>query len=87
MEISRNLHPQHTASDKTLVDGRICSHTPAMFTPKNPTSYEILQYLYVDDGAFPFGTWRDLQQWMELIHQHFGRFRLEMHIAQTKCVF
>ncbi len=23
-----------TASDKTLVDGRICSRTPAMFTPK-----------------------------------------------------
>ena len=34
-----------TASDKTLVDGRICSRTPAMFTPKKPTSYEILQCL------------------------------------------
>ena len=31
-----------TASDKTLVHGRICIHTPAMFTSKKPTSYEIL---------------------------------------------
>ena len=31
-----------TASDKTLVHGRICIHTPAMFTSKKPTSYDIL---------------------------------------------
>ena len=47
---------------------------------KKLTAYEILQCLYVDDGAFPFGTRVDLQHGMELIY-HFARFGLEMHIG------
>jgi len=39
------------------------------------------QCLYVDDGAFPFGTREDLQRGMELIHHHFPRFRLKMQIG------
>ena len=50
------------------------------------------QCLYVDDGAFPFGTREDLQCGMELIHHHFARFGLEMQIgcgtleSKTECV-
>ncbi len=50
-----------TATNKNLADGKICSHAPAMFKSKKLTAYEILQCLYVDDGAFPFGT-RDYQR-------------------------
>ncbi len=50
-----------TATDKSLADGKICSHTSAMFKSKKLTAYEILQCLYVDDGTFPFGTREDLQ--------------------------
>jgi hypothetical protein len=56
-----------TTANEHLAEGKICSHTPAMFKSKKLTAYEILQCLYVDDGAFPFGTREDLQRGMELI--------------------
>ncbi len=74
------LNVMMTANDK-LSEGRICSHTPAMFTSKSLTAYKILQYLYVDDIGIPFGMRKDLQQGMELIFHHFARFGLEMHIG------
>ena len=82
-----------TAADEHLAEGKICSHTPAMFRSEKLTAYGILQCLYVDDGAFPFGTREDLQQGMELVYHHFARFGLEMHIGcsaselKTECVF
>jgi hypothetical protein len=84
------LNVMTTADDK-LSGGRICSHTPAMFTSKSLTVYEILQCLYVDDIGIPFGMRKDLQQGMELNFHH--RFGLEMHIGQgetaskTECIF
>jgi hypothetical protein len=69
-----------TASKDNLINGKICSHTPAMSTLKTLTAYKILQCLYIDVGAFPFGTREDLKKGMELVHHHFGRFGLEMHI-------
>jgi hypothetical protein len=50
-----------TAAGADLIDGKICNHTPAMFRSNKLTAYEILQCLYVDDGAFPFGSREDLQ--------------------------
>ncbi len=70
-----------TASNDKLINGKICSRTPAMFTSKNLTAYEILQCIYVDDGAFPFGSRKYLTRDMELIFHHFGRFGVEMHIG------
>jgi hypothetical protein len=81
------------AANKNLTNGKICSHTPAMFKSKKLTAYEILQCLYVDVGAFPFGTREDLQQEMKLIYCHFVQFGLEMHIgrgtleSKTKSIF
>jgi hypothetical protein len=40
------------ASDDNLINGKICSHTLAMFTSKKLTAYKILQCLYIDDGVF-----------------------------------
>jgi hypothetical protein len=34
-----------TATDEHLAEGKICSHTPAMFRSKKLSSYEILQCL------------------------------------------
>ena len=82
-----------TTVNEHIVEGKICSHTPAMFKSKKLTAYEILQCLYVDDGAFPFGTREDLQRRIELIFHHFARFGLEIHIgcgaleSKTECVF
>ena len=82
-----------TATGDNMTDWRICSHTPTMFKSKNLTANEILQCLYVDDGAFPFDTRDDLQKGMNLIYHHFGRFGMEMHIgrgtsiSKTECIF
>jgi hypothetical protein len=56
-----------TASNDNLINQKICSHTPAMFTSKKLTVYKILQCLYIDDGAFPFGTKEDLKKGIELV--------------------
>ena len=48
--------------------------------------------LYVDNGAFVFGSRRDLEKGLLLIFSHFFRFGLEMHIGhvpkpyKTECV-
>jgi hypothetical protein len=82
-----------TTSNDNMIKGKICSHTPTKFTSKTLTAYKILQCLYVDDSAFPFGSRYDLKRGMELIFHHFGRFGLEMHIgrgtslSKTECVF
>jgi len=82
-----------TAADEDLAEGKICSHTPAMFRSKKLATYGILQCLYVDDGAFPFRTREDLQRGMELIYRHFTQFGMEMPIgrgsseSKTECVF
>jgi len=81
-----------TAADEHLAEGKICSHTPAMFRSKKRSRNE-MQCLYVDNGAFPFGTREDLQQGMELVYRHFAQFGMEMHIgrgsseSKTECVF
>jgi hypothetical protein len=54
-----------TAGDEHLADGKICSHTPKMVKSKKLTTYEILECLYVNDGAFPFDTREDMQRGME----------------------
>ncbi len=61
-----------TAAGNNLIDGKIFSHTPAMFQSKKLTAYKILQCLYVDNGAFLFGSCEDLQRGMELIYHHFA---------------
>ena len=60
-----------TASDNNLINGKICSHTP-IFTSKKLTAYEIMKFLYIDDGTFLFGSREDLKHGMELIFHHFG---------------
>jgi hypothetical protein len=69
------------ASKDSLINGKICSHTPAMSTLKTLTAYKILQCLYVDDGAFLFDTREDLKKGTKLVYHHFGRFGLEMQIG------
>ena len=58
-----------TARGDNMIDEKICSHTPTMFKLTKLTTYEILQCLYVDDSAFPFGTRGNLERGMKLIIQ------------------
>ena len=57
------------------------------------TAVKIFQCLYVDDGAFISSSRDNLIQGIDLIHHHFARLDLEMHIgrgttpSKMECVF
>jgi hypothetical protein len=46
-----------------------------------------LTVLYVDDGAFPFPDRNALTAGINLIHFHFARFGLEIHIGREGEIF
>ena len=82
----------HTPANELDI-GCVRDHTPKMFTSRNITAYEIYQLLYVDNGVFPFPTCNALTKGLTLIHSHFARFSLEVHIgrngdpSKTECIF
>ncbi len=82
----------HTPANE-LDTGCVQGYTPKMFTSRNLTAYEIYQLLYVDDGTFPFPTRDALTKGLALIHSHFARFVLKVHIvrngnpSKTECIF
>ena len=74
-------------------EGIIKSHTPKEYNSTALSAFEIIQCLYVDDGAFIFNTREDMKKGLDLIFSNFARFGLEMHIgrgstsSKTECVF
>ena len=73
-----------TASDDDLLAGRAAlkSHTATtQYTSRSLSAFEILQCLYVDDGAFVFSTREDMVEGLDMIFKHFAKFGLEMHIG------
>jgi hypothetical protein len=62
--------------------GKLQGHLPKEYLARDLTVVEILQYLYVDDGAFIFKTRADMTRGLALLHRHFGQLGLEMHISR-----
>ena len=73
--------------------GQVQGHSPKEYLSPQLTAVEILQCLYVDDGAFIFSSREDMARGLALIHKYFAQFGLEMHIgragaqSKTECVF
>ena len=73
--------------------GKLRGHLPKEYLAQDLTAVEILQCLYVDDGAFIFKSCADMTKGLALLHRHFDRLGLEMHIgrgensSKTECVF
>jgi hypothetical protein len=73
--------------------GKIRGHLPKEYLSNKLTTIEILQCLYVDDGAFIFSSQENMTKGLALIYSHLARFGLEMHISRagspskTECVF
>ncbi len=73
--------------------GKLRGHLPKDYLSQGLTAVEILQCLYVDDGAFIFASCTDSKKGLTLIHKHFEWLGLEMHIGQgenpskAECVF
>ena len=72
-------------------NGQLTSHPPKSF--RSGDIFEVIQTLYLDDGAFIFGTREDMTEGLQLVYDHFARFGLDMHIgrgetqSKTECVF
>ncbi len=73
--------------------GKLRGHLPKEYLSRELTAVEILQCLYVDDGAFISKLQDDMMRGLTLLYRHFGRLGLEMHIgrgttaSKTECVF
>jgi len=82
-----------TGTRLTAGNGKIRGHSPKEYLAHDLTTVKIFQCLYVDDGAFIFSSRDNLIQGVSLIHHHFARLGLEMHIgcgttpSKTECVF
>ena len=63
--------------------GIVRGHTPKQFGSSKLDILSIFQCLYVDDGAFPFNSRKQLELGCGVIFDHFARFGLEMHIGRT----
>ncbi len=56
-------------------------HLPKEYMARTLTDVEILQCLYVNNGAFIFASCADMTQGLALVYHHFGCLGLEMHIG------
>ena len=73
--------------------GKLRGHLRKEYSSSTLTGIEILQCLYVDDGAFIFTSHADMTKGLTLIYRHFARLGLEMHIgrgttaSKMECIF
>jgi hypothetical protein len=73
--------------------GKLRGHLPKEYLSRGLTAVEILQCLFVDDGAFIFNSRADMTKGLTLLYRHFAWLGLEMHIgrgtaaSKTECVF
>ena len=73
--------------------GVVRGHNVSQYTLRLLTTFEILQCLYVDDGAFVFETRQDMCKGLQLIHLIFEKYGMEMHVgrnvkpSKTECVY
>ena len=71
--------------------GQLVSHRPGTFS--SGILFDLFYMLYVDGGAFFFGSRTDIEKGITLLSGHFSRFELEIHIgtgknpSNTECVF
>ena len=71
--------------------GSLTEQAPKTF--QEDTLLELLNVLYVEDGAFPLEDREQLPEGVQMISDHFKRFGLEMHIrrgkkiSKTECAF
>jgi hypothetical protein len=73
---------QSVIGEKKLAgEGKLRGHLPKDYLSQGLTAVETFQCLYVNVGAFIFASCTDLKKGLTLIHKHFERLGLEMHIG------
>jgi hypothetical protein len=73
----RSVDGQKLASGEDKLRG----HLPKEYLSRGLTAVKILRCLYVDDGVFIFESRANMTQGLTLVHHHFSRFGLKMHIG------
>ena len=82
----------HTPLDN-LQKGQLISHPTSKSYLRVSDIFEIIQTLFVDDGAFIFESREDLTKGLEILKKVFDYFGLEMHLgkgnkaSKTECVY
>ena len=81
----------HRVESDNIEQGLLTGQTPRNF--RSGRTFTLLEFLYIDDGAFVFGSRADLIKGLKIIKKVFSDFGLEMHIgskgaaSKTECVF
>ena len=81
----------HGVDINNLDKGLLTGQTPRNFS--SGRTFKLLEFLYIDDGAFVFGSRANLIKGLKLIRKCFAAFGLEMHIgkngeaSKTECIF
>eukprot|EP00956_Cyclotella_meneghiniana_P028082 scaffold64553_cov36-Cyclotella_meneghiniana.AAC.3 len=81
----------HGVDMNNLDKGLLTGQTPRNFN--SGRTFKVLEFLYIDDGAFVFGSRANLIKGLKLIRKCFAAFGLEMHIgkngeaSKTECIF
>ena len=66
-------------SDTDLVNGQLTGHDRNSLSTGD--IFQVIQILYVDDGAFVFESREDAKLGLEVIHKSFKRLGLELHLG------
>ena len=62
--------------------GAVKSHSPKQYQSRSLSAFEILQCLYVDDGASIFSLRQEMTKGLDLVYRHFARLGLDMYIGR-----
>ncbi|KAL7507621.1 hypothetical protein ACHAXN_005486, partial [Cyclotella atomus] len=68
----------HKVEEDNITNGILIGQTPSKFS--SGTTFNILEILYIDDGAFIFNSRRDLIQGLNIIIKQFAKFGLLVHV-------
>jgi hypothetical protein len=68
----------HKVEEDNITNGILIEQTPSKFS--SGTTFNILEILYIDDGAFIFNSRRDLIQGLNIIIKQFAKFGLLVHV-------
>ena len=87
----------HMVRDFEEGKGVIKSHTPLQPKSTRHEPFHVFQCYCIDNAAFIFEWQEQLERGLQIIHHHFTRFGLEMHIgknedgkitpSKTECIF
>ena len=63
-------------------EGVVKRHTKDQYKSINAATFTVLQWIYIDDGAFNFESIEQLKRYVQVIHDNFSHLIIDMHIGK-----